>query len=298
MADEFRDAGREINPQVENKTVVENVVAKENVPVLENKEAKENIEYSEKAADFKAKAAKKKQTQALSVLSGGLAATVGLVLIGVTNLVNVRMKAEFADVTYQDGQITYSINVEQMTEKENLTLYPSLDKFELDPIELVDEDDDGIIKGIINVDKKYIEEKLNSNDNVLVEYVLDLKGVVGLDVERAFDSYVVQIEKFTSVFNGVDCWCNCGVDGYYYFQLDFVDDHQMFTNFEAWIVDDFGNRSDCVFSDNLHEAQKIFVLDLQGSHGTLFIKYNADGIETYVGNNDPTVSSNGIEINM
>ena len=86
---------------------------------------------------------------------------------------------------------------------------------------------------------------------------------------------MVKIDKMTSRFDDVEGYCNCGVDGYYYFKMNFEDDGGLFSNFEAYIIDDFYDESDttgekekhiayCTFSDNLHEYQKIFVDNLKG----------------------------------
>ena len=277
----------EFNPQIENKSTRELFFASENKTVNENVVAKENIEFDGKSLRKTDKT--KSRNKAISVLTSSLVGVVGLVVAGMTNMVNIKFKAKFNDVEYRDGQIHYSINVKDMTEKENLTIYQSRDTIKLEPVSLVDEDGDGTITGAIDVDKEYIEKQFENKDNARVRYVLDLRGMVGLDVERLFDRYVVKIDKFTSNFEDVEGYCNCGVDGYYYYTMHFEDDGGLFTNFKAYIVDDFyesASEADkskhisyCTFSDNLHEEQRIFVLDLQGSRGTLVIEYTKDGVE-------------------
>ena len=117
---------------------------------------------------------------------------------------------------------------------------------------------------------------------------MNLRGLVGLDVERLFDRYVVSIDKFTSHFDDIEWHCECSVDGYFYFKMNFEDDGDLFSDFEAYIVDNFyenatssdeqeNHISRCTFSDNLHDEQRIFVENLQGSQGKLVIKYNKDG---------------------
>ena len=277
----------EFNPQVENKFTNENAFAVENKAAFENVTAKENFEFDGKSLRKTDKT--KSRNKAMSVLTSSLVGVVGLVVAGMTNLVNIKFKAKFNDVEYRDGQIHYSIDVKDMTEKEYLIIYQSRDTIDLEPVRLEDEDGDGLITGAIDVDKEYIEKQFENKENAKVRYVLNLRGMVGLDVERLFDRYVVKIDKFTSNFEDVEGYCNCGVDGYYYFTMNFKDDAGLFSNFEAYIIDDFYESTSeqdkakhisyCTFSDNLHEEQRIFVLDLQGSRGTLVIKYNKDGVE-------------------
>ena len=284
MADEFGNRKvPEINSQVENKVANENYFASENQIALENVEAKENLDTVGKV-----KQPNKNKKKNLSVLSAGLVGIVSMALIGVTSLVNVKMKAQFDDekVVYEEGKISYSLNVKEMTEKETLSIYVTRDGKKLEKIELVDEDKDGLIEGKIDVDKTYIEEKFSSGKNEKIEYKLDLKGVVGLDVERYFDSVKVNIDQFVSEFYYVEGHCNCGVDGYYYFTMVFEDFGHIFSDFKAYIIDDeYDIVSDqekekhiayCKFSDNLFEEQKIYVADLATSHGKLVIKYRAD----------------------
>lgn len=279
MADEYGNKNApEFASQSENKIAKENLFAKENQIVSENVEAKENLDTVGK----KRGANKKAKKQRLSVLSAGLVGVVSFALIGITSLVNVKMKAEFDDkkVAYEDGKISYSLSVKEMTEKETLSIYVIRDNVKLEKIELVDEDGDGLIEGKIDVDKTYIDEKFSSGKSEEVQYKLDLKGVVGLEVERYFDSVTVSINQIVSAFYSVEGHCNCGVDGYYYFTMVFEDLEHIFDNFNAYIVDDYGNEAHCTFSDNLYEEQKIYVHDLESSHGKLVIKYTADDDQT------------------
>ena len=309
MADEFKNKeAPEFNPQSENKTIKENLLVQENKPVLENVSSQETLDTTQAKREPK-KFNKEKKNKALGALSASLAGTIALVLTTMTSLVNVKMKAEFNDVTYEDGLLKYSINVKDMTEKETLTIYPARDNKQLEKIPLVDEDGDGLIEGAIMLDKNYIKDRLDSGENVNIKYVLNLKGVVGLDIERAFDRWVVRIDKQTSKFEDVSYHCECGIDGYFYFTMNFEDDNQLFTDFEAWIEDAFyedaittaekaQHMSKCAFTENLHEEQRIFVDGLTGSAGKLFIKYKFDGVDTYVVKDGTTTEKDGISINM
>ena len=289
MADEYGNRKiLEFNAQSENKVTRETVFAAENKSAKENVSVKENLEFDGKSSRKTDKI--KSRNKALSIMTSSLVGVIGLVVAGMTNLVNIKYHADFEKVKYVDGEIQYSINVKDLTAKENLTIYQSRDTKKLDPIRYEKLDmKEGVIEGIIPVDQDYIQRQLEASDNVTIKYVLELRGLVGLDVERLFDRWVVRIDKFTSTFDSVEGYCNCGVDGYYYFTMNFEDDGGLFSNFEAYIIDDFYESAReeekskhiayCEFSENLHEEQRIFVLDLQGSRGTLVIKYNKDGVE-------------------
>lgn len=309
MADEFNNkSAPEFSPQSENKVVKENLFAQENKSVRENVSVEENKDTTQGQPRTQ-KFNKDKKDRALGVLSASLVGTIALVLTTMTSLVNVKMKAEFEDVTYEDGVLKYSVNVKNMTEKETLMIYPSRDNKSFERIDLVDDDGDGLVQGEIKIDKEYVAERLASGDNVNVKYVLNLKGDVGLDIEREFDRWVVRIDKQTSKFENVEYHCECGVDGYFYFTMNFEDDNQLFTDFEAWIEDafyedattDLGREqhiAKCTFTENLHDEQRIFVDHLTGSAGKLFIKYKSNGEDTYVVKDGTSTEKDGISINM
>lgn len=309
MADEFNNkSAPEFSPQSENKVVKENLFAQENKSVVENVPVEENKDTTQGQPRTQ-KFNKEKKDRALGVLSASLVGTIALVLTTMTSLVNVKMKAEFEDVTYEDGVLKYSVNVKNMTEKETLMIYPSRDNKSFERIDLVDDDGDGLVQGEIKIDKEYVAERLASGDNVNVKYVLNLKGDVGLDIEREFDRWVVRIDKQTSKFENVEYHCECGVDGYFYFTMNFEDDNQLFTDFEAWIEDafyedattDLGREqhiAKCTFTENLHDEQRIFVDHLTGSAGKLFIKYKSNGVDTYVVKDGTSTEKDGISINM
>ena len=276
-----------------NKIVPESELQQENIDIRDNAPISEATIQSEFTAPAtEANDAKepevaerpKSRKNFLAGLSSSLIAVVAAVTVGVTNLMNVNLNATFNDekTEYVDGKIQYSIDVKDLTEKETLKLYLYEDQKLIDTFEIFDEDGDGVIDGDINVDKNSVQEKLDQGDNVRVEYRLDLKGVVGLDVERAFDSYVFRIDKFLSTINSVDMWCQCGVDGCYHFIIDFDDPLEKFTHFEAWIEDEKGNIATCEFSSDLHAEQKIFVGNMVTSRCKLYIKYLENGEEAFI----------------
>ena len=292
MLDEFENRnGHETNPQVESRIIRENFSALENKPVSENVPVKENL-----SDDSRSKSEHKlndnKRDRALSVMSTSVVAAVGLVLGGITAFVNVKMKASFVDdnTKYDAGVLSYSINVQDMTEKETLCIYVTRDNKKIQTIDLLDEDGDGVINGVIPDVKEYVEEQFAVADNVEVNYLLELKGVVGLGVERSFDAFRTTITKTTAAFdkeNGITGECHCDEDGCFHFQLNFVDPNGVFHDFKAFIEDDYGNISECKWTDNLHEEQKIYVLNLKGSHGYFTVKYKADdGVENGTGEKD------------
>lgn len=277
-----------------NKKIPENQIQADHIELRDNAPFEEMTAQSEFTAVQDENNQPKEQEETverpknkksfLASLSTSLVVVVAAAVVGITNLLNVNLNATFNDelTKYVDGKIQYSIDVTDLTEKESLKLYLYEDQELIETFALVDEENDGIIDGEIEVDKEKIQTKLDQADNVRVEYRLDLKGEVGLNVERAFDSYVFQIDKFYSTIDSVDMHCECSVDGCYHFLINFTDPLEKFTEFEAWIEDENGNVATCEFSDDLHAEQKIFVGNMTTSRCKLFIRYLENGEEAFI----------------
>ena len=71
--------------------------------------------------------------------------------------------------------------------------------------------------------------------------------------------YITDPNTFNLIYN-----CQCGVDGYFYFYMDFRDDYQYWSNFSATLEDNYGNVSACVFTSDLYDLQKIAIVNYDG----------------------------------
>jgi len=276
----------------ENKKILETNKIEEYIPtqdnkiVFENDSAKEYITADEIVTDDEKTTISKPQSKKSSTLSlsASLTAAISAAVVGMTTLMNVNLDATFDEENcgYYDGKIELTINVEELTDDVSLNSYVYEDGKLIDTIELKDEDGDQIIKITIPIDQESVQAKLDAGDNVSVKYKVDLKGEVGLNVSRSFDSYTVKIEKFKSVINSVDMYCSCGVDGYYNFKVDYDDPFGKFSEFKAYIEDGNGNKSYCQFTSNYHDWQHIYVNSLVGSSCKFYLSYMVDGVETYM----------------
>lgn len=77
-----------------------------------------------------------------------------------------------------------------------------------------------------------------------------------------------------SEFRSLTSKCMCGIDGYFHFTMDFIDEKGCYSDFAASLTDAFGNTSQCVFSDDLHAEQRIDVAlsgNLLGSTATFVL---------------------------
>lgn len=230
---------------------------------------------------------KNNRQRALKALTGTFVTAGAAATFGVTTLINVNMSAEFKQAYYQDGVITYQVNVEDMSKDQTLFLHFYDGKEELDTYDLSKdalEAENGVFEGEIwitpemldNINAKIVEK------NTDVTFNLTLTGNVGLSVERTFDNYAIQFYHAESVFEKVEGECHCGIDGYYYFTLIYKDDYGIFSDFQAYIEDAEGNISECTTLDstNAHEQHRISVANMKSSICTLVVSYIVRGEET------------------
>ena len=283
--DEFKKDVPENSFFKENELEKENQVFKENVPAKENTEAKEysdsNLSYEEQVK--KSKIDQNKKKKALGILTGSLTAIIAGTVFGMTNYLNVKMTANISNFVYEDSKVSCLINVQDMTDKETLNMYVYEDNNLVDGgknIYKVDDFVENKLPFVYLIDPDHIKELLKTAPNKQVIYRFDLKGVVGLNVEREYDSYILKIDEVKqSEEIKVTGECTCSIDHCYNFTLDFVDSYNLYYDFEAYIEDSFGNTSYCSWENDVHETQKINVLDLVGSKATLHISYSCKGQE-------------------
>ena len=102
MIDEYSNRkAPEVNSQVENKVTRENVFVAENKTAKENISVKENIEFDGKSHKKTEKI--NSRNRAMSVLTTSVVGVVGLVVAGLTNMINIKLKAKFDEVEYSVG---------------------------------------------------------------------------------------------------------------------------------------------------------------------------------------------------
>ncbi|MCQ2086808.1 MAG: hypothetical protein MJZ37_01845 [Bacilli bacterium] len=277
---------------------IKNQISSEAVSYNETKRINEYERYSEvtpvgenyfasednRAAEEKRQSAQLNRAKLMKILTGSFVTAGAAAAFGVTTLINVSMSAEFGEASYQDGHITYAINVKDMSDKESLFLHFKDGNKEIEVIDLSEQalnSEDGVISGEIVFTTDMLDS-VNSriNDkNTHVTFNLTLTGKVGLSVERTFDNYAVQFYHAESEFKEIQGECHCGIDGYYYFNLVYYDDYGVFRNFTAYIEDDKGNVSNCVELDdtNAHDQHRISVVDMKSSKCKLVVSYSVEG---------------------
>ena len=211
-----------------------------------------------------------------------------LIVIGTSGLVNIDMDGKINDLLFQDNKIVYDINVSDV-EKGNTMYFEIYEENASKPLTTkeiisdVKESLNGEVKGTLDLDDLKIDEKLKDKESI--SYTFHLCGNTGL-VNRTYDSKVVKIEEFKSEFRSISYKSDYSNSGNFIFWLDFKDDYGIFEDFSAFLVDSNGVRRDCIFTDNLHEEQTIFILDLAAGPAHFEVSFKSNKEEQVIAYDD------------
>lgn len=263
-----------------NRDPKEEIFAKEYISGAEMDES--NKEYATKVKVERIK----KDAAAGGKLATG-AAVVGvasLIVIGTSGLVNINMDGKIENLLFQDNHVVYEVNVSDM-EKGNtmyFEIYEGTASNAISTKEIISDVTEpltDVVSGVLDVDDLNIQEKLKTEDSL--KYTFRLCGNTGL-VNRTYDSWILEINEYESIFRTVSYMSDYGNSGTFVFEMDFSDDYGIFTDFEAYIKDSEGTVRYCTFKENLHEQQSIFILDLAGGEAYFELSFNSNGTkETY-----------------
>lgn len=228
-------------------------------------------EFNEVPSNFKAKefqseseTIKKFQTLMLGVSA--------VAVVGVGSIISTPTTANIINLEATNTTINYEVDV--CDNDEDLVLILAND-FTNRVIEL----EDGLNKGVISNLKEnmYYTFSIISNDS------LTKKELVKQDIRTLKAEEV----KHTILYS-VEHVCKCNIDGCFYFKMDFVDENNYWSNFEATLTDKFGNIANSIFSDDLSSWQKIDVIEneLAGNRAVFTIscisKENSELVEEIV----------------
>lgn len=262
----------------DEKEALDGVVASNEKELLDNnndlnQEAKEVDLQSENNEN--AQTIRPKRKNYTTIAATAIVGVVGLGVIASSGLINLNMDGSINEISYVDNKLVYDIDVNDVN-KDNSIYFEIYDngksvmKYDV----ISKENFDGNRKGEFPLDELDI---LSKDLTLGLKYTVRLKGDTGL-IDRTYDSWVLEIEGVSSEFNGALLTCDCAVSGYLLIDIDFKDDYGVYSDFEATLVDSSNVSRECVFSDNLHETQKIFVLDLAGGEATFTLRYKENGV--------------------
>lgn len=206
---------------------------------------------------------KKKDTVSLLKMSSmliGCTAAVGIIAPAVANA-NISISVQFGEIIVTNTSISYDLIIENT---EEIDLYLSLTNDFTNRVVLIDGD---------TITSTFTDLKEN------MRYKLSVYTSQTFGEKTIASTYVTTLsEKDYKIarFDGVDTICKCNVDGYFYFTMNYVDNIEAFSNFEAYLIDDYENTSYCEFNEDYKTTQKIIVSDsaLDGNEATLIINYD------------------------
>ncbi len=254
-----------INPSELNDIVTINDTISGDNPIDDNESASESLEPTQ----ISVKPKKKSNINLMQLMSSvAVVAAVGTVAIATTVTNKVNLDIAFDDFVVTDTSIEYGVNVSDY-EATELTLQ-IINDFTLRSVEIVD----NYVSGSF--------EELSPNMSYTIQVVMP--GVLGSDKVLAYQSIntLSTADYKTARFVDIKTECKCHVDGYFYFTMNFIDNVNSYSDFEAYLEDESGNTSYCEWNENYHAEQKIAVLDttITGDRATLYIYcYNNESNE-------------------
>lgn len=269
----------------ENKIINENIESKELnqnpteiAAIREQSLSLEATENNEAASSSSTKRSSTKIQKNTRMTAQALAATAvigiaSLVIISTSGLINISMDGAINEIVYQDNGVRYNITVDNVNKDNDLFFEVYSDNKVVATYNIDFEHKNsfaGDLEGYISISDLNIEERLNTIDKLTYDF--HLCGDTGL-VNRTYDSWTLEVSKFESEFNGVNYQCDCSNSGCFLFTFDFVDDYNIFTDFEATLTDSQANTRKCIFTDNLHQQQKIPVFDFAGGECEFVVTY-------------------------
>ncbi len=136
---------------------------------------------------------------------------------------------------------------------------------------------------MINITNGFDNYTASLNEGQNIGQASNLKPNMDYTITITYDDFLVKTTAYKGVITtlstkeyvtdpdtfSVMSQCQCGVDGYFYFLMDFRDDYKYWSNFEATLTDKDGNVSACVFTENLFDLQKIAVINYDGKYNDL-----------------------------
>lgn len=171
--------------------------------------------------------------------------------VAVTTLTGSDLKAKITNLAATDTAVVYRVELEELPEGESVTIviFNDFIRYEQPLENTVGE---GIFDGL----------------KPGVKYTLAVK-----DGGETIAQKSVYTRFSEAKLDGLTYECKCAVDGYFYFDLDYVDKRGEWQDFSATLTDEYGNTAYCEFTDNPDERQQMDVAgaNLRGETATLFV---------------------------
>ena len=196
---------------------------------------------------------------AISVSAATTIATTAIVaIVGgftiLTTTVTTKVEVEIESIIASYDYIDYRINAIGDTDSLLLKISNDFYAYEIP------------LKEGINIGQA-ADLKSNMDYNITITYddfLVKTTAYKGVITTLSTKEYITDKDSFKLIYN-----CQCGVDGYFYFYMDFRDDYNYWSNFEALLEDNYGNVSACVFTDDLYELQKIAIVNYDNQYNDL-----------------------------
>lgn len=256
--------GQEINndtPPINSENIVGNdsysndvnEFGEEATPAATNNTQDLTVEDITDATSGSASASTISVSAATTIATTALVAIVGGITI-LTTTVTTKVEVEIESIVASYNYIDYRINAIGDTESLMLNITNGFDVYEVSL-------DEGINIGQAPNLKSNMDYTITITYNDFLTRTTAYKGVI---TTLSTKEYITDKDSFNLIYN-----CQCGVDGYFYFYMDFRDDYKYWSNFEATLEDNYEHVSACVFTSDLYDLQKIAIVNYDGQYNDL-----------------------------
>ncbi len=193
-----------------------------------------------------------KKNRINDIVKAFFVATIAVVSVAAFSAFNADVEADITALSVTDTRISYTVNVDS-DEAVELVVY---NDFTRRNVSLLKGENEG--------------EVTDLKPNVKYTVALVCKTFLS---ERTLEERSVLTDKTPSAspvteLYSVESECKCNVDGYFHFKLNFIDENNYWSDFEATLTDAFGNVSVCEFVGDVHDEQKIDVTINAALRGT------------------------------
>lgn len=212
-----------------------------------------DINGSEVSSSTAASQATLSLSAATTIATTALVAIVGGFTI-LTTTVTTKVEVKIESIVASYNYIDYKINAIGNTDSLLLTISNDFENYSFP---LIEGNNIGQASNL----------KSNMDYNITITYddfLVRTTAYKGVITTLSTKTYETNKDSFKLIYN-----CQCGVDGYFYFYMDFRDDYKYWSNFEATLEDGYGHISACVFTQDLYELQKIAIVNYDGKYNDL-----------------------------
>jgi len=255
----------EFNIVSQNKEPLEIASYSETKQVSDDHSVTEIAAYEETRSSSGAAANRKTSSSKTSLSSFSLLTTAMVAIIAVVAVISPTVLADSTEVNFVEFSVTdtavyaYLLLENRSNNTLKIVVYNDFTSREQeiaspDSAGAADRTESYVDENGVAV-QEFSFEELGLAPNM--SYTLAVKNGTTVLAQKTFHTAIKYVTEFRSVTS--ECWCS--KDRTFHFQMDFIDENNYFSEFQASLTDSEGNVSYCEFEGELTDSQRIWVLD-------------------------------------